>query len=109
MKKSYVILLIIIAAAAGIFFFQRGIMDRGEQIVSEKKTAEDKIFEDPKFSNPMENVHEGSNWKMLYQNEFDTLENPTECTGPTGICRVKKWNFSSKTTWKNGAAVTGRR
>ena len=81
MKKSYVILLIIIAAAAGIFFFQRGIMDRGEQIVSEKKTAEDKIFEDPKFSNPMENVHEGSNWKMLYQNEFDTLENPTECTG----------------------------
>ena len=81
MKKSYVILLIIIAAAAGIFFFQRGIVDRGEQIVSEKKAAEDKIFEDPKFSNPMENVHEGSNWKMLYQNEFDALENPTECTG----------------------------
>lgn len=39
MKKSYVILLIIIAAAAGIFFFQRGIMDRGEQIVSEKKNG----------------------------------------------------------------------
>ncbi len=56
-------------------------MDKAEKLVREQEDKEEVIYSRPGFSNPMENVNNDSNWKTLYQNEFDALENPTECTG----------------------------
>lgn len=80
MKKYYVILGMIVAAAICVIGVQKGLVNKAEKIGSDKKAEKDEVFSDPKFSNPMENIDKGSKWKMLNQNEFDALENPTECT-----------------------------
>lgn len=81
MKKYSIILGVILVAAVGAIGIQKGIVDKAEKLVREQEDKEEVIYSRPGFSNPMENVNNDSNWKTLYQNEFDALENPTECTG----------------------------